>query len=163
MTQADCSLWAYERRRYRQVEQKELIDLSFPSMLWLVHWACVSPTIRRGYQYKESSGQTKPGTSTADRFTSTGATLPFSPGWGHCPRLSLFHHRPVFLSSSVSHSHPPKLSVTATHKSQIQHVFCQLVLLPNLPRSPRSPLLLNTQNTACQQTVTLSVYIFPQN
>ena len=59
------------------------------------NWACVSPDRLRGYQ-RESSGQTKPGGSVAGRFTSAGATPPFSPGRGHCPRLS-----PVSSSSSV--------------------------------------------------------------
>lgn len=64
------------------------------------NWACVSPDRLRGYQ-QESSGQTKPGGSVAGRFTSAGATPPFSPGRGHCPRLS-----PVSSSSSVPRPRP---------------------------------------------------------
>lgn len=70
-----------------------------------VHWACVSPNSHWGYQW-ESSGQTKEGTSSAGSFTSAGATLPFSPGRGHCPRLSLFHHPPLFVSQCLTPSPP---------------------------------------------------------
>ncbi|KAI9524110.1 hypothetical protein NQZ68_021072 [Dissostichus eleginoides] len=60
-----------------------------------------NPSLRRGSRFGisiahskagESSGQTKTGTSTADRFTSAGATLPFSPRYVGS-EISHFKHR----------------------------------------------------------------------
>ena len=88
----DCERW----KRHKKIKELKRRKTNIWSWIFLSMYV-LSCVLSNHWSYRwESSGQTKPAPARRTDSPQQAPRYLFSPSWGHWPRLSLFHHSPLW-------------------------------------------------------------------